>query len=76
MDAAARAKRAVWNKLMSEQCGQMDERMAQHSTHQFHDISTQSAACSGGGLCVETARNRRIQFIDKNLFPMSSGASE
>ena len=55
MDAAARAKRAVWNKLMSEQCGQMDERMAQHSTHQFHAICTQSAACSGGGLAMAMA---------------------
>ena len=25
---------------------------------------------------AETVRNRRIQFIDKNLFPMSSGVSE
>ena len=35
-----------------------------------------SSSRGGGPLWVEMVWNRRIQSIDKNLFPMSSGVSE
>ena len=67
---------------------QANEWMAQYSMHRFHSHSTQCAVAAanwrrrwrlisgGDAQWVETVWNRRVHFIDKNLFPVNLGASE
>ena len=61
---------AIWNDGLFWLMAPSMERESFLSPHRC------AATCGSRGQWAETVRNQRIQFIDKNYFPMSSGVSK